>query len=197
MRLLGGATSVYVRIVRTQIELCGLADKVTFEIVATRVPDSPLHAHNPTGKIPTLVLADGTALSEARLICEYLDTLHSGAPFAPIGRRPHELAFEGLAIGFTDGASVWVREARRSSSEQSPSIIEQEHARAARCLEYFNNTPEKLGPASTYAMCCILATLWRLQLSIGEFDWLTKYPNVADWYTRAVNTPAFAASAPL
>ena len=139
MILLAGPISPYVRIVRMQIEHCALQEHVEVQNVATRVPDSPVHKHNPTGKIPTLVVDDTHAIGEARLICEYLDGFHAGAPFAPTTRTLAERSFEGTVTGFLDGMAVWIREARRPTNEQAPSIIEQEHARALRCIQFLSN----------------------------------------------------------
>ena len=68
-------------------------------VVATRRPDSPVLAHNPTGEVPTLVTADGTVLSESRLICGYLDTLHDGPPVVPVRPSPAALSLEGIVTG--------------------------------------------------------------------------------------------------
>ena len=126
MRLLGTGTSPYARIVRMQILSRGLAERISVEPIATRVESSPLHAFNPTGKIPTLVLDDGTAISEARLICTYLDTLHNDTPFVHTVDTPQDRAIEGIAVGCLDGVAVWVREVRRPENERSPSILQQE-----------------------------------------------------------------------
>ena len=48
-------------------------------------PSAEVAAHNPLGKIPALVLEDGTALYDSRVICEYLDGLSSGPHLFPEG----------------------------------------------------------------------------------------------------------------
>ena len=196
MILLSGPISPYVRVVRMQIALCGLTDQIEVRYIPTRVPDSPVHEHNPTGKIPTLVLDNGIALGEVRLICEYLDSRHDGAPFAAVERSLDERAFEGFSVGFMDGMAVFIREARRAEGEQSPSIIVGEEARAHRCLAYLEANPERLGPPTNYVMCCILVSMWRLRYSIPSFEWLAAYPAVAKWYAAACEAPHFVATSP-
>ena len=46
-------------------------------------PNSELASDNPLMKVPTLITADGTALFDSRVICEYLDALHSGRKLFP------------------------------------------------------------------------------------------------------------------
>ncbi|MEM7405337.1 MAG: glutathione S-transferase family protein [Pseudomonadota bacterium] len=196
MILLGGQTSPYVRVVRLQIELCKLHDQVTLEMVPTRVPDSPVHKHNPTGKIPTLVVDDDHAIAEARLICEYLDKFHDGPKFAPVERSLAESAFEGKAIGFIDGVAVYIREARRPVDEQSPGIIEQEQARARRCMAWMTAEMDTLSAPLDYARSCIAVALWRLRYSLPDFDWAAEFPAVHTWLEQVEAMPEFPRTAP-
>ena len=196
MRLLGGPISPYVRIVRMMIVQKGLQDRVSVDMVATRVPDSPVHAFNATGKIPTLIVDDQTAIGEARLICEYLDTQHSASPFLSPDRSPARLAYEGLIAGFLDGIAVYIREVRRPSEEQSPGIIEQEEARAHRCLERFEADPTMLRAPDDYTSCVMLIAVWRLSYSVPSFAWTSRYPQVHAWYQRACQDESFKATGP-
>lgn len=196
MILLGGPISPYVRIVRVQIEHCGLQNQVEVRMVATRVPDSPVHMHNPTGKIPTLIVDERHAIGEARLICEYLDGCHDGAPFAPTQQTLVARAFEGMAVGFLDGMAVWIREARRPSNEQAPSIIQQEQARALRCIEYFSADPSWQDAPLDYARTCIGITLWRMRHSLPDFDWPAKFPDLASWHQAFMAQPQVECTGP-
>ena len=73
-----------------------------------RDPGSVLLAHNPSGRVPTLVLDDGTALGETLLILTHLDRLHAAAPLIP--QTQAGLAELGRAMGLLDGIAVWNRE---------------------------------------------------------------------------------------
>lgn len=50
-------------------------------------------AANPLGKVPTLVLKDGTALYDSRVICEYLDAVAGGNVSTPFSG-----SFYGLVL---------------------------------------------------------------------------------------------------
>lgn len=196
LKLLGTATSPYVRIVRMQILQCGLDDRVDFEVVPTRVVETPLHAVNPSGKVPTLIIGEGLALSEARLVCGYLDGLHDGVPFVHPVDEPADRALEGLLVGCLDGMAVRLRELRRPEGERSPDILAQEERRTVRCLAWLDAHADRLRPAADYAMCCLAVTLGRLDRSLPAYDWRTPHPALAAWFGKVEQIPSFTATAP-
>jgi glutathione S-transferase len=101
-----------------------------------------------------------------------------------------------MAVGFLDGMAVWIREARRPGNEQSPGIIEQEQARALRCLAYLAaNTPWQHQPLD-YARTCIGITLWRMRYSLPDFDWPGQFPELASWHKRFMAQPELDRTGP-
>ena len=85
MKLYHSPASPFVRKALVAAHELGLADGIEIVPVAmTPVKGVPaLNEENPLGKIPALVLDDGTALYDSPVICEYLDTRHDGAPLFP------------------------------------------------------------------------------------------------------------------
>ena len=77
--------SPYVRKVMIAAYEAGIADRIetTRTVVAAAQPNVELMRENPQSRLPTLRLADGTALYDSRVICEYLDTLHNGEKLFP------------------------------------------------------------------------------------------------------------------
>src|SRR2546422_953277 len=71
MKLLASTASPYARKVR--IVLAEKKIECELQPVDVSPVDNPVNAHNPLGKIPTLVLDDGTALYDSRVIVEFLD----------------------------------------------------------------------------------------------------------------------------
>ena len=102
MKLIGAVTSPYVRKVRIV-----MAEKrIDFQFVlenpwdaATTVPE-----YNPLGKIPTLVMEDGGAVFDSRVIVEYLDTITPVNKLIPAsGRARVEVrCWEALGDGVTE-----------------------------------------------------------------------------------------------
>jgi glutathione S-transferase len=176
------------------IEELGLGSKVQVEMVRTRVPECPVNAVNPTGKIPTLETDDGHVLSESRLICQYLDILHEGDPVVDHDPEEAPRALEGVIVGFIDGISVWSRELARPESERSPSIIEQERARAGRCVVWFEQRVEILGERVDYPRACLASALHTLDERIEDRGWREQAPGLAAWYQRFAARPSFRAT---
>ncbi|MFO0551350.1 MAG: glutathione S-transferase N-terminal domain-containing protein [Polyangiaceae bacterium] len=112
MLLYFSPTSPFVRKVLVLADEVGLRDAITLRpvTVAPTSGDSTFAARNPLGKIPALELDDGTVLYDSRVICEYLDTLHTGRRMVPASgpERWTTLRTQALADGATD-AAVLVR----------------------------------------------------------------------------------------
>ena len=90
MKLLGSLSSPYVRKVRVV-----LAEKkldYRLELLDVWQDKVAISAANPLGKVPCLVLDDGAALVDSRVIVEYLDTLSPVGKLIPgVGRERAEV----------------------------------------------------------------------------------------------------------
>jgi glutathione S-transferase len=104
MKLLGGTISPYTRKVR--IVLAEKKIDCEFEQVDVNPPENPVNAHNALGKVPTLVLDDGTALFDSRVIVEFLDGVSPLARLIPEENRERVAVrrWEALADGCLDAA---------------------------------------------------------------------------------------------
>ncbi|MFT5176795.1 MAG: glutathione S-transferase [Gammaproteobacteria bacterium] len=199
MKLYANLTSPYGRVVRMAIEELRLSAQVEFIVAKTRVPECEVNEFVPTGKIPMLVTDDGYYFAESRLICQYLDALHTDEPVVDHDPLETDRAFEGTATGFLDGVSVWVREIRRPENEQSPGIIEQERARAERCLTWFEqhfDTLTAIGDRIDYPRLCVGVTLFTLDERIHYSAWRELAPQLAKWYHGFSQRPSFLATRP-
>ena len=81
MKLLGSTTSPFVRKVR--IVLAEKKLDYRFELVDVRPADSSIKASNPLGKVPCLIMEDGGAVFDSRVIVEYLDGVAPNAKLIP------------------------------------------------------------------------------------------------------------------
>ena len=72
MKLIGSATSPYVRKVRIVMA----EKKLDFQFILEDVwaANTTITASNPLGKVPCLVMEGGEAVFDSRVIVEYLDT---------------------------------------------------------------------------------------------------------------------------
>lgn len=192
LELLYTPNSPYSRIVRVRILEQGL--DIGFTRVALRESADRLLEFNPAGKVPTLKLDGGRTLSETRLICEYLDSLHPSDFLA----RPEDLdgrSLEGLATGFLDGIAVWIRELRRDRAEQSPGVLQLEGERFDRCMRYF----EQMGLAAHgvgYAHTAIASAIELVDVRVSK-AWRNECPCMSRWFDAISENACLRATSPL
>src|SRR5947199_2254467 len=132
MKLLASLASPYTRKVR--VVLAEKKIECELELVDVNPVDNPVNAANPLGKVPTLVLDDGTALYDSRVIVEFLDAR------APINRLiPDETRdrvavrrWEALADGVLDAGLLVRYETLREKRERSKVWTDKQVARIHR-----------------------------------------------------------------
>ncbi len=126
MKLFWSTRSPFVRKVMVVAYETGLADRIERErtIVAPTKPNPEVMAHNPLNKLPTLVLDDGSALYDSRVIAEYLDSLHDGPRLFPAAGKPRfeALRLQALGDGILDFLLVGLSEKNRPAEQQSPDL---------------------------------------------------------------------------
>jgi glutathione S-transferase len=196
MKLYVSRTSPYARVVRMAIEELRMSAQVEVIVVQTRVPECEVNAFVPTGKVPVLETDDGYYFAESRLICQYLDALHTDEPIVDHDPLEVDRAFEGVIIGFLDGVSVWIRELGRAQAERSPGIVEQERARAERCVDWLEQHLDAIGERIDYPRLCLAAALVTLDERIEEHTWRQRAPGLVKWYEAFTRRPSFQATRP-
>lgn len=184
MRLRYSPTSPYARkVVATAIER-GLADRI--EIVATNPwdPASDLSASNPLGKVPALLLDDGTVLFDSPVICEYLDSL-PGSPglFPPPGEaRWSALRLQALADGILDAAVLRLLESKRDAARQSPEWMDRQATAIGRALDLMEREVGRWPAEPTIGQLTAGCALGYLDLRFAADDWRATHPELAVWY---------------
>lgn len=190
-------TSPYGRKVRMASEVLGLAGGIEVVPANTLDETDSLRLQNPLGKMPCLILEDGSALYDSRVILDYLDHLAGGGRLIPAdpGARFRALTRAALADGITDAALLMVYEGRfREPEQRSERWLAHQRGKVLRGLEAFAADPPD--PARTdivsIGLSCALGYLdWRKPV-----DWRGAQPALADWLASfAGHEPAFAHTA--
>jgi glutathione S-transferase len=199
MQLFHSSGSPYARIARMAVLELGLEGRVAFTETTLRDPASSLLPHNPVGRVPSLVLADGTTVTETTPILMVLDSL-----VAPERRLLGDgadgwkrLAAYGRVLGMLDGIAVWNRELRRPVHERSPGVIALEETRAARIAAALQDDVAR----GVYAMpdagfLTLLAVLGYCERRHRVWPWREGLPTLAAWFDRASDRPSFTATMP-
>jgi glutathione S-transferase len=199
MKLLGGIISPYTRKVR--IVLAEKKIDCDFAIADVNPVDNPVNAHNPLGKVPTLVLDDGTALYDSRVIVEFLDSVSPIARLIPEATRDRVAVrrWEALADGVLDAGLLVRYESLRDKKEQSKAWSDKQLARMKRGVEQISKEigaychAERYSLADIAVACCIG---WLDFRKPGGVDWRGEYAPVARHYDRMMERPAIADTVP-
>ncbi len=201
MKLLAAPASPYSRKVR--IVLTEKRIECDIERVDVQPVENPVNPHNPLGKIPTLVLDDGTALYDSRVIVEFLDQASPIARLIPEDNRERIAVrrWEALADGVLDAGLLVRYESIRPANERSAAWASKQAARMRRGLAQLQadlgDKPWCQGDRYTLADiafgCCAGWIGFRKPASI---DWRAEYKVLAKHYDKLMGRPAFAESVP-
>ncbi len=157
-----------------------------------------LRSRNPLAKVPTLVLEDGRALYDSRVILEFLDARSGGGRIVPAepGARFEALRQAALADGVLEAALLIVYEARyRPDREPYEPWLEFQRGKVARGLAAMNDAPPAIDRLTVggIGLACALEYLDFRR----PYLWRTDVPALAGWLAlfNAAH-PAFANSRP-
>jgi glutathione S-transferase len=200
MKLIGSHTSPYVRKVRVV-----MAEKrIEYDMVAENPfdPASRVPEYNPLGKVPTLVMEDGGAVFDSRVIVEYLDTITPVNKLIPAsGRARVEVrCWEALGDGLCDAAILARLEAGRPAGEQSASWIRRQrdkvdHALAA-AARGLGDKPWCSGNSYTLADIAVGIALGYLDFRFPDIAWRDAYANLAKLSDKLAQRASFADTLP-
>jgi glutathione S-transferase len=201
MKLLGSVPSPYTRKVR--IVLAEKKIDCEFEIADVRESDSAVADRNPLGKVPTLMLDDGTALFDSRVIVEFLDAVSPLARLIPEENRERVAVrrWEALADGALDAGLLIRYESLRPKKEQSKAWTAKQVGKLTRSLAMIaselGDRPFCHGERYTLADIAVGCCLGWVELrKPGGIEWRGEYANLARLYDRLMERPAFADTAP-
>lgn len=138
MKLFQSPASPFVRMVVMAAHELDLLDRIELEPTATTAYSTPdaLKAANPLGKIPCLVLDDGRALYDSRVILRYLDSLAPGRLYPQGDALWPVLTLEALAQGMADcGVNLSYEHRLREPEERSARWVAAQRAKIGRGLD--------------------------------------------------------------
>ena len=200
MHLYYAPASPFARIVRVALIETGLDASVEKQEVALYTPDSILLPINPVGRVPTLILGDGTRLTESLLILHYIDMQHSGSRLLPRGGSDNWriLSEMGTAAGLLDGIVGWARATRPPENERSPRVIAWETARVNRVADELETAVAGgaySGPVNAARIVLGCALGW-FEPRLPVWKWREGRPALSVWSDAITATPSFQATLP-
>jgi glutathione S-transferase len=201
LRLVGALTSPYVRKVRIVMAEKRIEYHLDLEDVWS--PDSKIQDANPLGKVPCLIMEDGGAVFDSRVISEYLDTVTPVSRLLPSsGRERAEVrTWEALGDGILD-ALILVRleQTQRPSEQQSQKWIDRQmgkvSAGVAAMSRGLGDKPWCNGQGYTLADIAVGCTLGYLDFRFPHIRWRDDYANLARHYDKVSARPSFVETQP-
>ena len=199
MKLYTAPASPFARKVRVVIHELNLQNRVE-EIQTNPAESDELRRVNPLGKIPALVLDDGSALLDSKVICEYLNDLGGGKFFPGMSilransGRWRALTLQALADGISEAAVARVYEGRRSEGEKSRAFIDKQEAVIARALDALDGIRFAKDP--TIGEIAAACAIGYLDFRLPDLNWRATRPHLAEWYGDFAKFPSMIATAP-
>ena len=199
MKLIYASASPFVRKVHVALLETGLIEHTELAQVTTTPVNSDDNAiaANPAGKIPALILEDGTTIYDSRVICRYLND-RAEADLYPQEDLWNLLTLEASADAIMEALVLMTYERRIRPEElvYAP-WIEAQWAKAERSIIAINNERMELlsGPLnmSQIAVACALNYAG---FRHADRDWRGSAPQLAAWFEEFSKRPAMASTVP-
>ena len=197
MKLHWSPRSPFVRKVMVAAHELGLADRIQTvrTVVAMSSVNRELLPENPLGKIPTLVLDDGTVLYDSQVIIEYLDSLAGGGRLTPISgpARWQELRRHALTNGLLEQLILWMSERGRKPPSQ-PML----DAFALKVGSALDALEAEIGAIAAAPLGLAQVTLGvagdYLDFRFGDLGWRARCPKLSAWQQGFAQRPSMRAN---
>ena len=197
MKLHWSPRSPFVRKVMVAAHELGLADRIdTVRTVVAMTKVAPeLLPDNPLGKIPTLVLEDGTILYDSLVIIEYLDSLAGGGRLIPATGMPRfvELRRHALATGFLDMLILW--RAERARTVPQPELIDTFTTKLDALLPAIDGEIEAIAAAPVGVAQITFAIAGDyMDFRFADLGWRDRAPRFSAWQAGFAKRPSMLAT---
>jgi glutathione S-transferase len=199
MLLYWSSRSPCVRKVAITIDELAVRDRIeyrpTFASFEQPTP-AELGARNPLGQIPTLVLDDGTAIYDSRVICAWLNLNLGGnrlMPASPADRLQADLR-ESLGDGLIAKAVRRLVESSRLPDARSQAMVTALQSSITRVLDALEQAAPGWSDPLDIGLIAIGTALSYLDFRGADLHWRDGRPQLAGWYAQFAARPASRAN---
>jgi glutathione S-transferase len=153
---------------------------------------------NPLGKIPALLLDDGSVLIDSPVICEYLNHVGGGKFFPGMSILRHSsgrwkaLGLAALGDGIADAAVAWVILGREA--QVSEAACGRQMSAVMAGIDALERV--KFAKDPTIGEISVACALGYVDFRMPDLDWKASRPNLAAWYTKFCDYPSMKATVP-
>lgn len=196
MKLVISRTSPYARkTLITRLEK-GLEDRIDLVASSFKLPGAQAVIRNPLGKVPCLILDDGTLVYDSPVICEFLDGLGGQPTLFPVEfeRRMAAIQAQALGDGVMDAAFSIVMENKRDDADPSAFWLQRWEAAILRGLDAMEMSGPSVDASVTIGDVSYYSALSYLDLRLDRLNWRDRRPALSDWFDAISGRPSFAAT---
>jgi len=195
LKLYSNAASPFARKCRVIAHELGLKLE---EIRTLPMQDPEFRRINPLGKIPALVLDDGSVLIDSPVICEYLNHTGGGKFFPGMNIFKHNsgrwkaLGLAALGDGLADAAVAWIILGRENPVPEASRQRQMQTVLAT--LDMLERV--KFAKDPTIGEISVACAIGYVEFRMPDLDWKSSRPNLSAWYARFCEYPAMKATVP-
>jgi len=193
MILFNGPTSPFGRMARAvSLELALAVEEKVIDVYTAEFLD----ARNPLRQIPTLLLANGDAIYDSRVICAYFDSISGRPSLLPANDRWGIEVRTALAVGLMEAGLQRRMEIVRPEGEKSASVIAKLEQRMDRAVDRLESLSGKIAAGGIrmdqIATACALEYT---DLRRGP-DWRRRCPRLSEWLGQIAQRDCMVATQP-
>jgi glutathione S-transferase len=162
-------------------------------------PIAELAQANPIGKVPALVMDDGTSLYDSRVIAEYLDALAPGTSLFPASgdARWTALRRQALGDGIMDaGVSIRYERVVRPAEKLFPEWVEGQRRKILQSLDVLEGEARALFGDLTIGHISIGCALGYLDFRFADEEWRKGRPALSEFFASFGARASMVATAP-
>jgi len=200
LKLIIANPSPYARKARIALQEKRIACEIVVEnpwLSDTKITDA-----NPLGKVPALILDDGSVVHDSKVIVEYLETLGASPSLIPTDPRlrvAHK-QIEVIADGVCDAVVLISLEGTRPAEKRSDEWIERQRKKIVAAVAELSRL---LGEGESYtdsgfglAEIATICALDYIDFRYPHYDWREAAPNLSALRERLAVRPSFAGTEP-
>jgi len=197
MKLHARPASPFARKVRVAAIETGVIERI--EIIMAQTPEDSrkvVPQHNPLAKIPVLVLDDGSALFDSRVIVEYMDTLHDRGKLFPRDgmARFRALRLQALGDGIGDAAALMGGEIARPDNLRSDAAIARQWEKVVGACRMLENNMAWLDGPINIGQIAVGCGLGYVDFRLTGYSWREGHPKLAAWIAQLNERPSMKAT---
>ena len=185
------------------VALCELGLAGSIELVPQLVrmdqPNDAVLASNPLGKIPTLILEDGSAVCGTLAIIDELDRRAGGHLFPDARKeRSWHLRHQALSHGLLDILVLWRNERDKPVERQTAGWIANFEVKTRATLDALERTAATLAATEFgLAHAAMAALVFYLDFRFDALNWRADRPVLAAWAADAAERASVRQAAAL